>query len=91
MPKKKEGDMMNIEKYTQNAQSIMMDCQNMGLELGHQQLDVLHLHLALIKQHQGLIPKLLKNMEVNVEELIAEISAELDKLPKVSGGVEHKK
>ena len=30
---------MNIEKYTQNAQQAVMDCQNIAISEGHQMLD----------------------------------------------------
>ena len=30
---------MNIDKYTQNAQSAIIDCQNIAVEEGNQQLD----------------------------------------------------
>ena len=36
-------------------------------------------------QKDGLIPKLLKFMGVNTGEMIGELEAEIDKLPKVSG------
>ena len=49
---------MNIEKYTQNAQSVLMACQNLAIQEGHQQLDGEHLHLALLQQRDGLIPRL---------------------------------
>ena len=51
------GEIMNIEKYTQNAQSAIIDCQNIAIEEGHQQIDGEHLHLALLMQKDGLIPK----------------------------------
>ncbi len=79
---------MNIEKYTQNAQGAIIDCQNIAIEEGHQQIDGEHLHMALIMQKDGLIPKLLKFMEINPGEMIGSIQAELDKLPKVSGSAE---
>lgn len=79
---------MNIEKYTQNAQGAIIDCQNIAIEEGHQQIDGEHLHLALLMQKDGLIPKLLQFMEVNTGELIGAIQAEIDKLPKVSGSAE---
>ena len=80
---------MNIEKYTQNAQSAIIDCQNIAIEEGHQQIDGEHLHLALLMQKDGLIPKLLKFMEVNTGELIGALESEIDKLPKVSGSAEN--
>ena len=76
---------MNIEKYTQNAQSAIIDCQNIAVEEGNQQLDGEHLHLALLMQKDGLIPKLLKFMGVNTGEVIGAVQAEIDKLPKVAG------
>lgn len=80
---------MNIDKYTQNAQGAIIDCQNIAIEEGHQQIDGEHLHLALLMQKDGLIPKLLKFMEVNTGEIIGALQAEIDKLPKVSGSAEN--
>ena len=76
---------MNLDKYTQNAQGAIIDCQNIAIEEGHQQLDGEHLHLALIMQQDGLIPKLLKFMNINVGALIGDLEAELEKLPRVTG------
>ncbi len=84
-----EVGFMNIEKYTQNAQSAIIDCQNIAIEEGHQQIDGEHLHLALLMQKDGLIPKLLKFMEVNTGEIIGALESEIDKLPKVSGSAEN--
>ena len=79
---------MNIEKYTQKAQEAIIDCQNIAIEEGQQQLDGEHLHLALLMQNDGLIPKLLNYMEVNTGEVIGAVEAEIDKLPKVSGSAD---
>ena len=80
---------MNLEKYTQNAQGAIMDCQNIAIEEGHQQLEAEHLHLALIMQQDGLIPKLLKFMEINVGAVIGDLEEEMEKLPKVTGGADN--
>ena len=77
---------MNFEKYTQNAQSAVADCQNIAIENGQQQLEGEHLHLALLRQQEGLIPKLLTYMGLDVETLSRQVQGEIDKLPKVSGG-----
>lgn len=79
---------MNIEKYTQKAQEAIIDCQNIAVEEGHQQVDGEHLHMALLQQKDGLIPKLLKYAEVNTGAIIGAVQAELDKLPRVSGGAD---
>ncbi len=77
---------MNIEKYTQNAQQAVMDSQNIAVSEGNQTLEVEHLHLALLHQKDGLIPKLIKSMGVNESQFEGEVEAEVAKLPKVSGG-----
>ena len=77
---------MNIEKFTQNAQGAVVDCQNIAISMGHQTLDGEHLHLALLQQRDGLIGKLLAYMNVNVQAIASDVQAELDKLPRVSGG-----
>ena len=80
---------MNIEKYTQNAQQAVMDCQNIAISEGHQLLDGEHLHMALLMQKDGLIPKLLKYMNVDATAMIADVEEELEKLPKVSGNADN--
>lgn len=79
---------MNIEKYTQNGQQAIVDCQNIAISYGHQMLDGEHLHLALLMQKDGLIGRLLQYMNVNVSDVISDLQQEMDKLPKVSGGGE---
>lgn len=77
---------MNFEKFTQNAQSAVMDCQNIGVQEGHQQLDGEHLHLALMLQQDGLIPKLVSFLGVNTGEVVGALQGEMERLPKVQGG-----
>ena len=36
---RKEEDRMNFDKYTQNAQAAVADCQNIAIENGQQQLE----------------------------------------------------
>lgn len=77
---------MNLEKYTQNAQEAVIECQNLAIAEGHQVIDGEHLHLVLLTQKNGLIPKLINNMGISSDNIIAELKNELNKLPKVSGG-----
>ncbi|MEG2323675.1 MAG: ATP-dependent chaperone ClpB [Anaerovoracaceae bacterium] len=76
---------MNLDKYTENAQGIILDCQNLAIEEGHQQVDGEHLHLALMRQQDGLIPKLLKFMAINTGNIVVQLEGEMKKLPKVTG------
>ena len=76
---------MNLERYTQNAQTALMDCQNIAISEGNQTLEPEHIHLALLSQREGLIPKLLKLMNVDSHSMAAKVQGEIDRLPKVAG------
>ena len=77
---------MNIEKYTQKMQGAILDAQSIANSYGHQQLEIAHVHYAIISDSDGLIPKLLEAMNVDVNSLKADLKSYLEKLPKVSGG-----
>ncbi len=77
---------MNFEKWTEKAQGAVVECQNIGVQDGHQQLDGEHLHMALLQQQNGLIPKLLGYMGISVGDVERDLQEALDKLPKVQGG-----
>ena len=77
---------MNFDKYTQNAQAAVSASQEIAISNGQQQLEGEHLHLALLQQQDGLVPKLLTYMGLDVNTLIRQVQGEIDKLPKVSGG-----
>lgn len=76
---------MNAEKYTDKALGVIELAQEIAIRYGHQQLDGEHIHLALIKQEEGLILKLLSFMGKDVELYIKDLERELEKVPKVYG------
>lgn len=77
---------MNFDKYTQNARAAVSDSQSIALENGQQQLEGEHLHLALLRQEEGLVARLLTYMGLDVATLANEVQQEIDRLPKVTGG-----
>lgn len=77
---------MNIEKYTQKMQSALMEAQNTAVSYGHQSLEPEHLHLAILGDGDGLIPKLLEAMNIDVRLLKNDLQERVDRIPKVSGG-----
>lgn len=76
---------MNIERFTQNAQNALMEAQNIAGENGNQSLDPEHLNLALLRQKDGLIPRLLNYMQIDSNSVENALNDEINKLPKVSG------
>lgn len=76
---------MNIERVTEKAQSAILSAKDIAVRMGHQQIDVEHLHLALITQEDGLIPKLIKYMGHDLSMYAKDVEVQLQKLPKVYG------
>ncbi|MDR3074069.1 MAG: ATP-dependent chaperone ClpB, partial [Deltaproteobacteria bacterium] len=61
------------------------DAQTIALRLGHQQVDVEHLALALCEQEGGLAPRLLERVGVPLKAYCADIAEALSRRPSVSG------
>ena len=76
---------MNIDRYTEKMQNALMEAQNIALENGNQSLELEHLNYALVSQMDGLIPRLLQTMDIDLESFRRDSEALVNKLPKVSG------
>lgn len=76
---------MNIDKFTEKAQQAISASQEIAVRSEQQQVDGEHLHLAVLSQDDGLIPKLLEFMGINTGLIIKDVERELDKIPKVYG------
>ena len=74
---------MNFNNYTQKSIEAVQSAQQLAVQNSHQQMEQVHLLLALLRQEGGLIPQLLKKMDVTVESLEAAAEAELRKIPGV--------
>mgnify|MGYP000477356875 FL=1 len=84
-----EGELsMNIEKFTQKARNIIIDTQNIAISLGQQEVDLEHLHLALVRQTDGLIPKILRGMNIDVEQYKDDLEQEVNRRPRIHGNVQ---
>ncbi|MBQ5607929.1 MAG: ATP-dependent chaperone ClpB [Oscillospiraceae bacterium] len=79
---------MNFGNYTQKSLEAMQSAQAIAREHANQQLEQVHLLIALLKQEGGLIPQLLQKMEKNPQSVLAEANARLQRLPKVTGSRE---
>ena len=58
---------MNIQKFTQKSIEAVNDCEKLAYDYGNQEIEQEHLLVALLSQEDGLIPKLIDKMEINVE------------------------
>ena len=77
---------MNMNQFTQRSLAAIQGAQALAVEHGNQQIEQEHLLLALLTDEQGFIPQLLSAMGMTVPSFTAAVKAEVEKLPKVSGG-----
>lgn len=77
---------MNIQKFTQKSIDAINTTEKVAMDNGNQELRQEHLLYALLTQEDGLIPKLIEKMEINLAHFTNNVRLHIDKLPKVSGG-----
>jgi ATP-dependent Clp protease ATP-binding subunit ClpB len=76
---------MDINRMTQKAQQAVYDAQNLAIKHNHQTLESEHLHMAMIIQNDGLVPKLLAKMNVPFDFYYKDLNDEISKMPKMYG------
>ena len=77
---------MNISKFTQKSMEAVQKCEKLAYEYGNQEIEQEHLLLALLMQSDGLIPKLIEKMNINLSDFKKSAEQCLAKRIKVSGG-----
>src|SRR3954469_3126465 len=77
---------MNINKYTEKAQEAVLNAQQRADREGHPEITPEHLLAALIEQQGGIVPEILRKLNVDPAAVSAAIGAELDRLPRAHGG-----
>lgn len=77
--------MIRFDRLTIKTQEALAEAQKLAEKAGHQQIEVEHLALALVRQREGLTPGLLKKLGVDPAVLARDLEHELKKIPQVSG------
>ncbi len=77
---------MNIQKFTQKSIEAINDCEKLTYEYGNQEIEQEHLLVALLRQQDGLIQKMIEKMDINKEHFMDNAIRHLEKRVKVSGG-----
>ena len=70
---------MEMDRFTGEAKDAVDIAQKVALRMNHQQVDVEHLHLALLTQEKGLIPRSISCMGINVDLVVGDVKRELEK------------
>ncbi len=77
---------IRFDKFTIKAQEAVQASEHEAEKRGHQQVEPLHLLLALLGQHEGLIPDVIRKLGARPEALAGEAERACARLPQVSGG-----
>src|SRR3989344_4938593 len=77
---------MNFGNFTTKAQEAFQRAHSIAAEKQGDHIGALHLLMALVRQEDGVVPTLLKKIEVDVDLLTERVDEEIDRLPKITGG-----
>ncbi len=76
---------MNTNKLTQKSLEVIQEAQSIAVSNSNQQIDQLHILLALLSAEDGLIPGLLEKMGIDVPTVREQTERCVNGLPKVTG------
>lgn len=81
---------MNIaaDRLTEKAREAIMEAQSQSHRLGHQEVDVWHIFAALVAQEGGIVSSIIKKLEISDSAIELSLSRELNRKPKVTGGID---
>jgi len=76
--------MMKFDKFTIKVQEAIMAARSLAQERDHQQIEPVHILVALIDQQDGITTPILQKLGVDVKQLYSDLFAELGRLPRVT-------
>lgn len=79
---------MNIDKFTSSMQQALQEAQSIALSHGNNQIDSLHLMLALMENAQGSVNAILSQCGIRIKDFHDALKAAIDQLPKIQGGMD---
>jgi ATP-dependent Clp protease ATP-binding subunit ClpB len=79
---------VRLDRFTERSQEALTAAQQAAQQLQHPTVEPEHLLLALLEQDEGLVPALLRRLEVAPEPLAARLHAALENRPKQVGVTE---
>jgi ATP-dependent Clp protease ATP-binding subunit ClpB len=77
---------MNINKFTEKAQAALLTAQQLAEEMNHPQVEPEHLLVALTEQSEGIIPELLRKMNIDPAVIARGGRDLLANIPQAYGG-----
>ena len=76
---------MNMQKFTQKSLEAIQEAHNIAVQNQNAQIEQEHLFYALLLQENGLVPELIKKMNIDVSSVKAAVETLINNKPRVSG------
>ncbi len=80
---------MRFDRFTIRGQEAVQAAIGVAERNQNQQVEPEHILLAMLEQKEGVVRPILGKVGVNVATVVTELQAEIEKLPKVSGGQQY--
>ena len=77
---------MRFDKFTIKSKELIQNAQSLASQNNHQQIEPVHLLLAMLAEKEGVALAMLRKLGVSAESVSREVAAAVDRLPKVTGG-----
>lgn len=75
-----------LEKMTQKSQEAMQMAAQSAESRGNTQVESEHLLHALVTQEEGIVPRVLEKISVNIQTLAFDLQSKIEKLPTLTNG-----
>ena len=75
---------MNGSNFTNKAQEAIMKAQSIAQSKEQQQIDALHLLLALLSQDESIVLVLLRKLKIEIDNLVKKTERALDRIPNIN-------
>ena len=76
---------MDLSTFTKKSQEALSEAQTLAVTAGNSSVEAEHLLLSMLRQKDGLIPRILGRMEIDTNRLAQDVERELARLPRISG------
>ncbi|MCB9025163.1 MAG: ATP-dependent chaperone ClpB [Bdellovibrionaceae bacterium] len=77
--------MNDVEKMTRKSQEAMQAAASLAEESQHGSVEPEHLAFAILTQEDGIVPRVLEQMNISIQKLKSEVLNKVKNFPKVSG------
>ncbi|MGB2955825.1 MAG: ATP-dependent chaperone ClpB [Anaerolineales bacterium] len=77
---------MNLDHYTTRSQQAVLRAQRLAEEFNHQEVEPIHLLVALLEESEGVVPAIVTKIAGSIQGLREDLQKDLSDRPKVYGG-----